>query len=75
MVFIDVEKNYNRVLRKLIGWIFNWKNVPQYYTIKDIFEGFLTSVRSIYEGSSLFAAIVDCKGLVLRSDISYLGNG
>ena len=48
MVFIDLEKTYDRVPRDLIWWILNKKNVPRGYIeiIKDMYEGAITSVRT-----------------------------
>ena len=48
MVFIDLEKAYDRVLRDLIWWDLNKKNVSRGYIeiIKDIYEGAVTSVRT-----------------------------
>ena len=48
MVFIDLEKVYDRVPRDLIWWVLTKKNVPRGYIeiIKDMYEGAVTSVRT-----------------------------
>ena len=48
MVFINLEKGYDRVPRDLIWWVLNKRNVPQGYIeiIKDMYERAVTSVRT-----------------------------
>ena len=48
MVFIDIEKAYNRVPRDLIWWVLNKKKVLRGYIeiIKHMYEGAVTSVRT-----------------------------
>ena len=48
MVFINVEKTYDKVLRYLIWWVLNIRNVPRGYikVIKDVYKGAVTSVRT-----------------------------
>ena len=60
MIFIDLEKAYDRVPRELIWWILGQKNVPQCYfdIIKDMYEGAVTSVRSVGGISKEFSVTV-----------------
>ena len=48
MVFIDLEKAYNRVPRDLTGWVLNKRNVSRGYIeiIKDVYERAVTNVRT-----------------------------
>jgi hypothetical protein len=50
MVFIDLEKAYNKVFREVLWWVLVKKGVLQKYTIltKDIYiyERAYTSIRS-----------------------------
>ena len=56
MVFIDLEKAYDRVLRDLIWWVLNKMNVPRGYIeiIKDVHEGAVTSIRTTCEDTGEF---------------------
>jgi len=58
MVFIDLEKAYDRVPREVLRWALMRKNVPKMYVnlIQDMYEGSSTSVKSrcgISEGFSI----------------------
>ena len=44
MVFIDLEKAYDRVYREIMCWILGKKGVPPKYT-KDIYDRAETSIR------------------------------
>ena len=48
MVFIDLEKAYNKIPRDLVWWVFNKRNISRGYIeiIKSIYEGTITSVRT-----------------------------
>ena len=48
MVFIDLEKTYDRVLRDILWWALKKKAVPLKYMsiIKDMYEGVVTNVRT-----------------------------
>ncbi|XP_056695252.1 uncharacterized protein [Spinacia oleracea] len=48
MVFIDLEKDYDKVPREILWWPLSRKGIPRKYIdiIKDIYEGFSTSVRT-----------------------------
>ena len=48
MVFIDLEKAYDRVLRDMLWWVMNKKTVPLKYVsiIRDMYEGLATNVRT-----------------------------
>ena len=47
MVFIDLEKAYDRIPGDLIWWALNKRNVPRSYNemIKDMYDEAITSVR------------------------------
>ena len=47
MVFIDLEKVYDRILREVMWWVLENKRVPLKYIklIKDVYDGVVTSVR------------------------------
>ena len=48
MVFIDLDKGYDRVPRHVLWWVLNKKVVPLKYVsiIKDMYEGVVTNVRT-----------------------------
>ena len=48
MVFINLEKTYDRALRYLILWVWNKRNVPSGYIeiIKYMYEEAVTSMRT-----------------------------
>ena len=52
MVFINLKKAYYKLLRDLIYWVLNKRNVPKGYTkiVKDLYEEEVTSVRATYGG-------------------------
>ena len=61
MVLIDLEKKYDRVPRKVMGWILEKKWVPLKYIklIKDMYDGAITSVRTSGEITSEFPITLD----------------
>ena len=48
IVFIDLEKVYDRILREVMWWVLENKRVPLKYIklIKDVYDGTVTSVRT-----------------------------
>jgi hypothetical protein len=48
MVFIDLEKAYDKISRDLIWWVLNKRNVPRGYLkmIKDMYEGVVMRLRT-----------------------------
>ena len=48
MVFIDLEKAYDRVPRDIIWWVLEKKGVTKGYidVIRDMYEGVVTTIRS-----------------------------
>ena len=74
MVFIDLDKGYDRVPRHVLWWVLNKKVVPLKYVsiIKDMYEGVVTNVRTcggltdefsitigVHQGSSLSPFLFD----------------
>ncbi|KAJ7952361.1 Retrovirus-related Pol polyprotein LINE-1 [Quillaja saponaria] len=49
MVFIDLEKTYDKVPRQVLWWVLEKKNVPTKYVevIKDMYKRVLTRVRTV----------------------------
>ena len=60
MVFIDLEKAYDRVPRDLIWWVLEKKGVTKGYVDieKDMYNEVVTTIRSPSEKSSEFPIIV-----------------
>ena len=56
MVFIDLEKAYDRVPREVMWWILEMKEVPQKYIelIQVMYNQAITSVRTSYGITSEF---------------------
>ena len=48
MVFIDLEKTYDRVPRHVLWWVLNKKAVPLKYVsiIRDMYEGVVMNIRT-----------------------------
>ena len=48
MVFIDLEKTYDRVLKDVLWWALHNKVVPFKYVsiIRDMYDGVVTNVRT-----------------------------
>ncbi|MES8240489.1 hypothetical protein U6Z18_12215, partial [Cutibacterium acnes] len=49
MVFIDLEKTYDRIPREIIWWVLDKKGVPSRYIdiVKDMYDRAIASVRTI----------------------------
>ena len=49
MMFVDIEKAYDRVQRDIIWWALRKKNVGEEYikVIQDMYDGCTTSVRKL----------------------------
>jgi len=49
MVFIDLEKVYDKVPRKVLKWVLMRKGIPKTYSnvVLDMYEGVCISVKSI----------------------------
>ena len=49
MIFVDLEKAYDRVPRDIIWWALRKKNVGEEYitVIQDMYDGCTTSVRTL----------------------------
>lgn len=60
MVFIDIEKAYNRVPQRVLWRVIVKKEIHIKYTniIKNIYEGVVTSVKTIVEYIKEFPIIV-----------------
>ena len=60
MVFIDLGKAYDMVLRDLIWWVLNERNVSRgsIETIKDMYEGATTSVGTTYGETEEFPVTI-----------------
>ncbi|KAK9081027.1 hypothetical protein Syun_030707 [Stephania yunnanensis] len=48
MVFVDLEKAYDRVPRDVLWWVLKRKRVHARYidTIKDMYDGVVTSIKT-----------------------------
>ena len=61
IVFIDLEKSYDKVPREVMWWVLEMKEVPLKYIelIKDIYDGSITSVRTSGGITSEFPITID----------------
>ena len=62
MVFIDLEKAYDRVPRKVLWWVLEKKKIPLKYieAIKDMYDGVTTCVKACNGTSSYFPKAPRC---------------
>ena len=56
MIFVDLEKAYDRVPRDIIWWALRKKNVGEEYikVIQDMYDGCTTSVRTLIGSTESF---------------------
>jgi hypothetical protein len=57
MIFIDLKKMYDKILRNIIWWALEKKRVPTKYVtlIKDIYTNIMTYVRVCVGESDVFS--------------------
>jgi hypothetical protein len=53
MIFIDLEKSYDKILRNIMWWVLEKKRVPTKY-VKDMYINIVTCVRACYDESDAF---------------------
>ena len=62
MIFIDLEKAYDRVPREVMWWVLEKNGVPLKYIklIKDMYDNTVTSVRTSDGITSEFPITIGC---------------
>ena len=60
MIFIDLEKAYNKIPKNLIWWALEKKGVTKRYIemIQDMYSGVMTKVRTVVGETNDFRIIV-----------------
>ena len=60
MVFIDLEKAYDRVPWDIIWWVLSKKGATNGYidVIRDMYEGVVTTIRSPVEETNAFLSLL-----------------
>jgi Reverse transcriptase (RNA-dependent DNA polymerase) len=71
MIFIDLEKAYDKILRNIMWWVFKKKRVPTKYVtfFKDIYTNIMICVRACDNESDIFPIKI---GLYEGSALSHI---
>jgi Reverse transcriptase (RNA-dependent DNA polymerase) len=72
MIFIDLEKAYNKIPRNIMWWALKMKLVPTKYVtlIKDMYTNIVTCVRACNDESNTFSIKIELhQGSALNSYI------
>jgi galactose-1-phosphate uridylyltransferase len=78
MIFIDLEKAYDKILRNIMWWTLKWKLVPTNYVtlIKDMYTNAVTCVRACDGESDTFLIKIGLhQGVSIESIYFHLSDG